>query len=133
MLLPYLATALLSALGQDAAPAVQERGTIILYRPESIMGAAVACPIRYKGDVLVELGRGKYAEWSVPKGKYTLENKVSSVDVTVEAGEKRYVRCSIKMGFMAGRASLQLVDQADFDKHGKDFEKKDVAAIDPAP
>src|SRR5436309_3270337 len=65
MLLPYLATALLSALGQDAAPAVQERGTIILYRPESIMGAAVACPIRYKGDVLVELGRGKYAEWSV--------------------------------------------------------------------
>ena len=94
------------------------------------MGAAVGCPIRYKGAEVVELGRGKFAEWPVPKGRYILTNKTSSVEVSVEPGQKHYVRCMLKPGFMTARADLQLVDQADFEKHGKDYVQKAVATLD---
>lgn len=109
-------------------------GKIVLYRPSSIMGMGVACPIRFKERELVELGRSKYAEWPVPAGRYILTNKTSSVEVTVDAGESRYVRCTIKPGFMTGRADLQIVDAESFDEHRADFEEKpvEIAAVNGA-
>jgi hypothetical protein len=50
---------------------VENLGKIIMFRPSSITGAGFACPIRYRGHELVELGRGKWAEWSVKPGRYT--------------------------------------------------------------
>ncbi len=108
----------------DAAPA---NGKIIIYRPSSIMGMGIACPVRFKGHELVELGRGKFAEWEVPAGRYILNNKTSSVEVTVDAGGSSYVRCTIKPGFMTGRADLQIVDQESFAEHQADFERKEIA------
>lgn len=102
-------------------------GTIVIYRGSSVMGAAVGCPVRYEGREIVELGRGKYAEWAVPAGRYILTNKTSSVEVSVDAGETSYIRCEIKPGFMSGRADLQIVDQASFAEHRADFTKKDAA------
>lgn len=104
-------------------------GKIVIYRGSSVMGAAVACPVRFKGTVVVELGRGKYAEWEVKPGRYILTNKTSSVEVSVDAGETRYVRCQIKTGFMAGRADLQIVDEESFTEHAKDYGRKDAAPL----
>jgi len=101
-------------------------GKIVMYRPASIMGMALGCPIRFREREVVELGRGKFAEWVVPAGHYILTNKTSSVDVIVDAGGTSYVRCVIKPGFMTGRADLQIVDQETFAEHQKDFEKKNA-------
>lgn len=103
-----------------------------MYRGSSIVGSAVACPIRYKGAEIVELGRGKFAEWEVPAGRYILNNKTSSVEVTVEPGKTSYVRCMLKMGFLVGRADLQIVDQESFDEHRGDYKQKPAAPFVPA-
>jgi hypothetical protein len=97
-----------------------------MYRGGSIMGMGIACPIRYQGKEIVELARGKYAEWTVKPGRYILTNKTSSVEVSVMPGETRYVRCMIKPGFLTGRADLQIVDEASFSEHSKEFEKKAI-------
>lgn len=113
--------------GPVAATAVaNSQGKIIMYRGSSIMGMGLACPIRYQGREIVELARGKYAEWVVNPGHYVLTNKTSSVDVSVDPGETRYVRCMIKPGFLVGRADLQIVDEASFNEHSKEFEKKPI-------
>ena len=103
-------------------------GSIIMYRGSGVMGAALACPIRYKGREIVELGRGKFAQWAVPAGRYILVNGTASVEVSVMPGETRYVRCQIKTGFLTGRADLQIVDEESFNAHRADYEKKEVTS-----
>jgi len=94
-------------------------GTIVIYRLGSVLGAAVACPVRWKGEDVTELGRSRFTEWQVEPGRYILENRNASLEVSVVAGETRYVRCQIKSGFLAGRADLQIVDGSEFlDKRG---------------
>src|SRR5688572_6830901 len=78
----------------EVAPAVaqnSESGSIIMFRGSGVWGAALGCPLRYKGREIVELGRGKYAKWAVPAGRYILVNGTASVEVSVMAGETRYV------------------------------------------
>ena len=115
------------AAAQDApaSPAAAPMGKIVFYRQGSLMGAAVGCPIRYHDRRVVELARGKYAEWTVQPDEYVLTNGTSSVDLQVRPGETRYVRCQIKSGFASGRADLQVVDQETFAKHAADFERKE--------
>jgi hypothetical protein len=110
-----------------AAP-VPASGAIVMYRGSGVMGAALACPIRYKGREIVELGRGKYAQWAVPAGRYILVNGTASVEVSVMPGETRYVRCQIKTGFLTGRADLQIVDEESFNAHRADYERKEVTS-----
>lgn len=132
-----VAAALISTVARaqtaDAVPPVEQAvvpapGKIVIYRPSSMIGLGVACPVRYKGQEIVELGRGKFAEWIVPAGRYILNNKTSSVEATVEPGGESYIRCTIKPGFMTGRADLQIVDRESFNEHAADFERKDIVA-----
>lgn len=102
-------------------------GTIILYRSSTLTGAVVGCPIRFKGREIVELGRGKFAEWSVPPGRYIPTNKTSSVEVSVSPAERRYVRCAIKTGVLTYRADLQVVDEESFAEHRADYEEKPIS------
>jgi hypothetical protein len=104
-------------------------GKIIMYRGSSIVGAGLGCPIRFKGQEIVELARGKYAEWTVPPGRYILNNHTSSLEISVDPGETRYVRCMIKAGFLTGRADLQIVDEEDFNEHRNEYEQKQVANV----
>ncbi|OYZ07834.1 MAG: hypothetical protein B7Y36_18770 [Novosphingobium sp. 28-62-57] len=110
---------------ETAATTPEARGKIVLYRQGAMMGLALGCPIRYKERELVELGRNKYAELEVKPGKYVLTNKTISVQVDVDAGETQYVRCTIKMGMLTGRADLQYADKESFDKQAHEFEKKE--------
>ena len=129
------AVAILAALfgtpsaAQIAANASSQVGTIIFYRGSNVVGAALACPIRYKGREVVELGRGKYAAWQVPAGRYILTNKTASVEVSVDLGEIRYVRCMIKTGFLTGRADLQIVDEESFAANRDSYEEKAIAPL----
>ena len=113
-----------------SAPAFAQEGAskIIMYRPGSVVGMALACPIRFEGKEVVELGRNKYAEWTVQPGRYILMNKTASVEVAVGPGETRYVRCAIKTGFLSGRADLQISDEATFKAKFNEFERKEVNA-----
>ena len=115
-----------SAVSVESGAVSNSPGAIIMYRGSSIVGAALGCPIRYKGREIVELGRGKYAQWTVPPGRYILVNGTASAEVSVMAGETRYVRCQIKTGFLTGRADLQIVDEESFAAHRSDYEKKEV-------
>lgn len=115
------------AVAQESMPS-SESGMIVIYRGGSIIGAAGGCPVRHKGIEVVELGRGKFAEWSVPPGRYILTNNRSSIEVNVAPGETRYVRCQIKSGFMSGGAYLQIVDRENFDAAKPGLERKDIVA-----
>jgi hypothetical protein len=119
-----------SAVPLASTPLAQtsSTGAIVIYRGSSIMGAALGCPIRYKGHEIVELGRGKFAEWAVPAGRYILVNGTASVEVSVLPGETRYVRCQIKTGFLTGRADLQIVDEDSFAAHRADYVQKPVSS-----
>ncbi|TKD50224.1 DUF2846 domain-containing protein [Sphingomonas baiyangensis] len=103
----------------QAAP---EESAIVVYRSKSLWGLAIGCPVRHEGRELVELGRGKYATIAVEPGDYVLTNRTSSVEVRVQPGKTRYVRCQVKTGFLGGRADLQLVDEASFLEQGADGE-----------
>jgi len=116
-----------SAEAQTPEESPTQLGTIIVYRGSTVMGAAIACPIRYKGQEIVELGRGKYAEWKVQPGRYILTNKTASVEVTVGAGEVQYVRCRIKVGMWVGLADLQIVDEESFSASRHTYTKKEIA------
>lgn len=115
----------------DATPSNSSpMGKIIVYRQGAMMGMGLGCPIRYRGKEIVELGRNKFAEWPVPAGNYVLTNKTSSVDINVNPGQIKYVRCVIKTGMLTGRADLQIVDAETFSQHSADYERKEVAAPD---
>lgn len=107
----------------DPDPTVGEQtGTIVFYRRASLAGLANACPVRHKGEEVVELGRGKVFKWQVKPGRYILENKTSSVEVSVDPGETRYVRCQMKTGILTYRADLQIVDGTEYDELKDEFE-----------
>ena len=130
MKLAISAVALILSAGQAGAQdseKSEDGGKIVMYRQGSIMGAALGCPIRYKGEELVELGRNKFAEWDVPSGSYILTNKTSSIEVNVFSGQTKYVRCVIKSGMLSGRADLQIVDEETFRKNSDDYERKEIA------
>ena len=99
-----------------------ENGTIIMFRSRALMGAGVACPIRIKGVEVVELGRGKYFEMPVEPGRHILTNKTSSVEVNVEPGETRYVRCQMASGFLSARAKLEIVGPESFEPDREHYE-----------
>jgi len=131
----FVIWAAVSAVSAPASPAFNEpkstaTGTIVIYRTGTLYGAIAACPVRYKGQEIVELGRGKYAEWVVPPGRYILGNKVSSIEVSVEPGETRYVRCNIGgADSIKGGALLQIVDGDDFEKKSHSWTKKPIAPL----
>lgn len=117
------------AFGQSIRSQVESPGKIVIYRGPSIWGAGLGCPVRYKGQEIVELGRGKFAEWEVPAGRYILTNKTASVEVSVDPGEVRYVRCMIKTGFLTGRSDFQIVDEESFKAIRGEFERKEIAPL----
>ncbi|MEL7783774.1 DUF2846 domain-containing protein [Citromicrobium bathyomarinum] len=118
-------TLLAVAVAGEAPPTDGEDtdgGTILMFRTRAIMGAAVACPIRIEGIEVVELGRGKYFEMPVEPGRHILTNKTSSIEVNVEPGETRYVRCRIGSGFLSGRAKLEIVGPESFEPDRSEYE-----------
>ena len=128
---PLLLLALLFSspvLPQQPEPVEAENapGKIVVYRRGSVVGAAIACPVRSGGREIVELGRGRYAEIEVEAGRHILENRNASIELTVEPGETRFVRCQVKSGFLSGRADFQIVDGTEFEEVKADLRLVDL-------
>ena len=98
-----------------------------MFRPSAITGAGFACPIRFRGHELVELGRGKWAEWPVKPGRYLLANKDHSVEINVASGEKRYVKCSMQVKTWTFSAHLELTDDYHWKEHSSEYTKKQIS------
>jgi hypothetical protein len=117
---------------QPAAAEIEPdgRGSVLLYRSEAIMGFGLGCPVRFEGKEITDLAPGEYIEWRAPPGRYVLLNKTASIEVTVEAGKTKYVRCVIKTGFLTGRSDLQPSDRSGFEKHRADYDNLGVRVAD---
>jgi len=101
-------TELSSSMG--AMPA--DTGRIYIYRT-IVLGAAIQPEVKLNGEVV---GR------AVPMGFFYIDKKPGNYEVetttevsrklslTLEQGQKRYVRLSISMGFFAGHVYPELVD-----------------------
>lgn len=113
----------------DQPEAEDAPGKIVVYRRGSVAGAAVACPVRMGGHELVELGRSRFAEIEVQPGRHIIENKNASVEVSVLAGETRYVRCQIKSGLLSGRADFQIVDGTEFEEVKTDLRLAELLRV----
>lgn len=123
------AVAAFFAIVPASAQEAPRNGTIVLYRGATLVGAVIACPIRYQGREIVELGRGKYAEWTVKPGRYLLTNKTTTIEVSVEPGETRYVRCAITPGVLVNRTTFQMSDKATFEEEAAKLSSKNIDPV----
>jgi hypothetical protein len=90
-----------------APPAGQ--GQVVFWRPGTIVGAALGCGVNLGTERVSALGKGKYFLLNLAPGAYEFNAKSEAKDVLnmeVEPGEVYYVKCSIRMGIMAGRPNL---------------------------
>ncbi len=86
-MLTLIVAAILAGQAGDA-----DAGKIVMYRGQSIFGAAISCPNHHEGKEIVELWRGKFAEWRVKPGRYVLSNKILSVETTIQFRQTVSVR-----------------------------------------
>lgn len=98
---------------KSAIPSVSSgKGRIYFYRANSIIGAAVQPEIKLGQSVVGKSVPGGFFFVDRNPGRYDVatatetENKVS---VALAAGETKYVRTSVSMGFMVGRVKPELV------------------------
>ncbi len=92
----------------------QEKGLVYIYRPDSIMGAAIHYDV-YAGDVkLCDLVRGGYCTYLAKPGELEIWGKTEakgSVTVDVKAGQEHYVKGGLSVGVFVGHPNLTIVDQ----------------------
>ncbi|MES2904632.1 MAG: DUF2846 domain-containing protein [Pseudomonadota bacterium] len=122
---------MLLAMALVASPVPPGDATIVFFRPKSLMGAALACPVRLKGRQIVDLGRGTFARVTARPGRYSFASKNPLPPIDAKPGGTYYVRCSIKLGIVGGRASLQASDRAVFDRVGAEEREAEVAELTP--
>jgi hypothetical protein len=133
------------AMAQDEAPITTKSGTvgaapagkaqIVFWRPGTIIGAALGCTVHegegMEGTTIARLGAGKYWVHVAEPGKHvfwTTGEKTDTLNMEVEPDETYFVRCSIGMGIMSGRAQVSPSDRAAFTAKAKGmklWEKKD--------
>lgn len=119
----------MSGSGAQSLASNSDTGKIILFRGGTLYAAAAACPIHYNGQEIVELGRNKYAEWSVTPGNYIIYNKFNNLTVSVSAGETKYIRCHIKSTAFSNKSQFRVVSQAVFDARSDELEPKKILAV----
>lgn len=102
------------------------KAQIVFWRPGSLMGMALGCTVREgEGADEVEvarLGAGKYWVHTADPGKhvyYTTGEATDRLNMELEDGETYFVRCSIGMGIMSGRAQVSPSDRATFSGRAK--------------
>lgn len=102
-----------------ALPAPPEgQGQIVFWRPGTLVGAALGCGVNIEAERISALGKGKYFLLNLSPGAYAFNAKSEAKDVLnmeIEAGEVYYVKCTIRMGIMAGRPNLAPSNAAEFE------------------
>ena len=102
-------------MNPSAQPVDPEQGRIYFYRP-SVLGAAVKPKIKLNNvEIAVSTARGfTFVDRSA--GDYVVETSTEvdrRLSFVLQAGETRYVRQSINMGFLVGHVYPELVEAAE--------------------
>lgn len=137
------------ALTAIAAPAVAEsgrpapvelpsppegKGQIIFWRSGTMMGGAMGCGVNIGKERISALGAGKYIILNIEPGAHEFNAKSEAKDVLnleVDAGERYVVKCSIRMGIMAGRPNLAPSTIEEFNAKKSDLKYVDSDDIGP--
>lgn len=102
-----------------AIPAPPEgQGQIVFFRTGG-QGFAMGCSVNENSEKISSLGAGRYFMMVAAPGPHSFSAKSEATDtlnLEVEPDETQYVRCKIKMGFMAGRPDLAPSSKAEFDE-----------------
>lgn len=92
-----------------------DKGVVYVYRPNSIMGAAVHYDVHVgiNNEVICDLIRGGYCLYYSTPGEVELWGKTeskSSITVDVKSRQEHFVKGGLSMGFLVGRPNFTLVD-----------------------
>ena len=90
------------------------KANIYVYRNENF-GAAIKMPVALNGKLVGDTAAKTYLVVQVDPGSYTVTSKTendSNVTVDAAAGRNYFLWQEVKMGLMAARSNLQLVDDA---------------------
>ncbi|PHR15743.1 MAG: hypothetical protein COA41_15605 [Sphingopyxis sp.] len=94
------------------------QGQIVFFRTGG-QGFAMGCSVNENDEKVSSLGAGRYFMMVADPGPHSFSAKSEATDtlnLEVEPDETQYVRCKIKMGFMAGRPDLAPSSKAEFDE-----------------
>jgi len=103
-----------SEMTASMSPAKPDMGRIYFYRT-TVLGAAVQPSVRLNGEVIGKAVPNGFFYVDSPPGNYQVATETEverKLTFTLEAGQVRYVRLNISMGFFVGHVYGELVDQA---------------------
>lgn len=110
------------------------KGQIIFWRSGTMMGGAMGCGVNIGKERISALGAGKYFILNIEPGAHEFNAKSESKDVLnleVDAGERYVVKCTIRMGIMAGRPNLAPSTIEEFNAKKPDLKYVDSDDIGP--
>jgi Protein of unknown function (DUF2846) len=105
-----------SDMKSSIAPLAANQGRVYFYRSNSMAGAAIQPSIMLNGEKIGDSQPGGFFYVDRPPGSYEalcgteVERKASFV---LSAGQERYIKTTISMGFMAGHVTPELVDPSE--------------------
>jgi hypothetical protein len=116
-LVPMLLLAACAASGtkfQRITDIPKDKGVVYVYRPNSIMGAAVHYNV-YPGtdEAICDLIRNGYCLYYSNPGELELWGKTeskSSITVDIKSGQEHFVKGGLSLGFLVGRPNFMAVD-----------------------
>ena len=103
-----------SEMNATIAAAKPEMGRIYFYRT-ALLGAAVQPAVRLNGEKVGSAVPNGFFYVDRPAGSYQVATETEvekKLTFTLEAGQVRYVRLNISMGFFVGHVYGELVDEA---------------------
>lgn len=93
----------------EIPPPTDGMGQVIFWRSGTMIGGAMGCGVNVGKERISALGAGRYFVMNTVPGAYEFNAKSEAKDtlnIEVDAGGVHVVKCSIKMGLMAGRPNL---------------------------
>src|SRR5215813_7767848 len=103
-----------SQMGSTLAATKPDTGRIYFYRTTAL-GAAVQPSVRLNGEVVGKAVPNGFFYVDSPPGNYQVATETEverKLTFTLEAGQVRYVRLNISMGFFVGHVYGELVDES---------------------
>lgn len=94
------------------SPLAEGRGRIYFYRLGNLWGAMLYPKVRLDGEVVGKTIAGRYFFKDVDPGTHeiTIKTEVArKLTLPVAAGETRYVKVSVGMGWLIGRFRLEAI------------------------
>lgn len=103
-----------SEMGASMSAPKPDTGRIYFYRT-TVLGAALQPAVRLNGEVVGKAVPRGFFYADCPPGNYQVATETEverKLTFTLDAGQLRYVRLSVSMGFWVGHVYGELIDEA---------------------